>query len=184
MNDDDKLLRKRLAELSARSAARGIWTYSEFLTMAEQSILLDTPELSPFSLFGGYEGAERRLACFGGEETVSYPASPPVSCLIAEPVSRKFAEALSHRDFLGALMSLGIRREMLGDIIVAEPGALIGFAGPRVIEQTIREKLPSGFQRAEFLLEHGFLDAVVPRQELRDFIAKMLRFHNSGEGKQ
>ena len=73
---------------------------------------------------------------------------------------------------------------MLGDIIVAEPGALIGFAGPRVIEQTIREKLPSGFQRAEFLLEHGFLDAVVPRQELRDFIAKMLRFHNSGEGKQ
>ena len=60
---------------------------------------------------------------------------------------------------------------MLGDLNIAEPGALIGFAGPRVIEQTIRQKLPEGFQRAEFLLEHGFLDAVVPRKELKNFIA-------------
>ena len=60
---------------------------------------------------------------------------------------------------------------MLGDLNIAEPGALIGFAGPRVIEQTIRQKLPEGFQRAEFLLEHGFLDAVVPRKEMKSFIA-------------
>jgi acetyl-CoA carboxylase carboxyl transferase subunit beta len=60
---------------------------------------------------------------------------------------------------------------MLGDLNIAEPGALIGFAGPRVIEQTIRQKLPEGFQRSEFLLEHGFLDAVVPRKELKSFIA-------------
>jgi acetyl-CoA carboxylase carboxyl transferase subunit beta len=60
---------------------------------------------------------------------------------------------------------------MLGDINIAEPGALIGFAGPRVIEQTIRQKLPEGFQRAEFLLEHGFLDAVVHRKELKAFIS-------------
>ena len=66
---------------------------------------------------------------------------------------------------------------MLGDVIIAEPGALIGFAGPRVIEQTIRQSLPKGFQRSDFLLSHGFLDAVVPRQELKDFIGKMLRFH-------
>jgi acetyl-CoA carboxylase carboxyl transferase subunit beta len=63
---------------------------------------------------------------------------------------------------------------MLGDLNIAEPGALIGFAGPRVIEQTIRQKLPEGFQRSEFLLEHGFLDAVVPRGELKRFIAKSL----------
>ena len=56
---------------------------------------------------------------------------------------------------------------MLGDLNIAEPGALIGFAGPRVIEQTIRQKLPEGFQRAEFLLQHGFLDAVVPRLQLK-----------------
>jgi len=65
---------------------------------------------------------------------------------------------------------------MLGDLNIAEPGALIGFAGPRVIEQTIRQKLPEGFQRSEFLLKHGMLDAVVPRVELRSFIAKALKY--------
>jgi acetyl-CoA carboxylase carboxyl transferase subunit beta len=65
---------------------------------------------------------------------------------------------------------------MLGDLNVAEPGALIGFAGPRVIEQTIRQKLPEGFQRSEFLLKHGMLDAVVPRLELKSYIATALRF--------
>ncbi|MGA9481478.1 MAG: acetyl-CoA carboxylase, carboxyltransferase subunit beta [Candidatus Acidiferrales bacterium] len=65
---------------------------------------------------------------------------------------------------------------MLGDLNIAEPGALIGFAGPRVIEQTIRQKLPEGFQTAEFLLEHGFLDAVVPRKELKPYISNALDF--------
>ena len=65
---------------------------------------------------------------------------------------------------------------MLGDLNIAEPGALIGFAGPRVIEQTIRQKLPEGFQRSEFLLEHGFLDAVVKRTELKSYIGKSLNF--------
>ncbi len=63
---------------------------------------------------------------------------------------------------------------MLGDVHLAEPGALIGFAGPRVIEQTIREKLPEGFQRAEYLLEHGMVDAVVPRHELRSTISRLI----------
>src|SRR5881628_821332 len=63
---------------------------------------------------------------------------------------------------------------VLGDLNIGEPGALIGFAGPRVIEQTIRQKLPEGFQRSEFLLEHGFLDAVVHRKELKSFIANSL----------
>ncbi len=65
---------------------------------------------------------------------------------------------------------------MLGDLNIAEPGALIGFAGPRVIEQTIRQKLPEGFQTSEFLLQHGFLDAVVKRGEIKDFLAKSLEF--------
>ncbi len=65
---------------------------------------------------------------------------------------------------------------MLGDLNIAEPGALIGFAGPRVIEQTIRQKLPPGFQRSEFLLEHGMLDAVVPRKELKPYIGRALDF--------
>ena len=65
---------------------------------------------------------------------------------------------------------------MLGDVILAEPKALIGFAGPRVIEQTIRQKLPKGFQRSEFLLEHGMVDMVVDRREMKDTIARMLDF--------
>jgi acetyl-CoA carboxylase carboxyl transferase subunit beta len=65
---------------------------------------------------------------------------------------------------------------MLGDLNIAEPGALIGFAGPRVIEQTIRQKLPEGFQRSEFLLEKGFLDAVVPRRELKSYLIRALEF--------
>ncbi len=63
---------------------------------------------------------------------------------------------------------------MLGDLNIAEPGALIGFAGPRVIQQTIRQELPEGFQRSEFLLEHGFLDAVVPRPKLKSTVARAL----------
>jgi acetyl-CoA carboxylase carboxyl transferase subunit beta len=65
---------------------------------------------------------------------------------------------------------------MLGDLNIAEPGALIGFAGPRVIEQTIRQKLPDGFQRSEFLLEHGFLDAIVKRPDLKNYISNALNF--------
>jgi acetyl-CoA carboxylase carboxyl transferase subunit beta len=63
---------------------------------------------------------------------------------------------------------------MLGDLNIAEPNALIGFAGPRVIEQTIRQKLPPGFQRSEFLLEHGFLDAIVPRKDMKLYLTQTL----------
>jgi len=68
---------------------------------------------------------------------------------------------------------------MLGDVNIAEPGAMIGFAGPRVIEQTIRQKLPKGFQRSEFLLQHGFLDVIVPRAQLRDTLARFLRYFSN-----
>ncbi len=68
----------------------------------------------------------------------------------------------------------------LGDIMLAEPGALIGFAGPRVIEQTIKEQLPQGFQRSEYLLDHGFLDRIVPRSEWRAVLAQLLALHEKG----
>ncbi|HUN12130.1 MAG TPA: acetyl-CoA carboxylase carboxyl transferase subunit beta, partial [Rhabdaerophilum sp.] len=64
---------------------------------------------------------------------------------------------------------------MLGDVHIAEPGAMIGFAGPRVIEQTIREKLPEGFQRAEYLRDHGMVDMVLPRQEIRPTVSRLCR---------
>jgi acetyl-CoA carboxylase carboxyl transferase subunit beta len=72
---------------------------------------------------------------------------------------------------------------MLGDVIISEPGALIGFAGPRVIEQTIKQKLPEGFQRAEFLLEHGMVDMIVERTKLKPTLTQILRFLESSAGK-
>lgn len=68
----------------------------------------------------------------------------------------------------------------LGDIILAEPGAMIGFAGPRVIEQTIGESLPEGFQTAEFLLEHGFIDKIVAREDMKDILYQLIRYHKGG----
>ena len=73
---------------------------------------------------------------------------------------------------------------MLGDIILAEPGALIGFAGPRVIEQTIGQKLPEGFQRSEFQQTHGFVDKIVPRSEMRATLAQLLRLHEKNGGRR
>jgi acetyl-CoA carboxylase carboxyl transferase subunit beta len=67
---------------------------------------------------------------------------------------------------------------MLGDIILAEPGSLIGFAGPRVIKQTINQELPEGFQTAEFLLEHGFVDKIVNRNDMKDILSKLLRLNS------
>ncbi|MDW5265603.1 MULTISPECIES: acetyl-CoA carboxylase, carboxyltransferase subunit beta [Acidobacteriaceae] len=72
---------------------------------------------------------------------------------------------------------------MLGDLNIAEPGALIGFAGPRVIEQTIRQKLPEGFQRSEFLIQHGFLDAIVPRKEMKQYLIQALSWMTDSDTK-
>ena len=82
-----------------------------------------------------------------------------------------YVSVLTHPTTGGVSASLG----MLGDINIAEPGALIGFAGPRVIEQTVREKLPEGFQRSEYLLEHGMVDMVVQRNEMKGTLSRVIR---------
>lgn len=88
-----------------------------------------------------------------------------------------YISVLTHPTTGGVSASLG----MLGDVNIAEPGALIGFAGPRVIEQTVREKLPEGFQRSEFLLEKGVIDMIVDRRQLRDEISALLRLLTAGK---
>jgi acetyl-CoA carboxylase carboxyl transferase subunit beta len=118
------------------------------------------------------------VSCSGGarmmEGTVSLMQLAKVSAALARLDEAKlpFISVLTDPTTGGVTASFA----MLGDLNIAEPGALIGFAGPRVIEQTIRQKLPEGFQTAEFLLEHGFLDAVVPRKELKPYIAQALDF--------
>jgi acetyl-CoA carboxylase carboxyl transferase subunit beta len=118
------------------------------------------------------------VSCSGGarmmEGTVSLMQLAKVSAALArlDEVRIPFVSVLTDPTTGGVTASYA----MLGDLNIAEPGALIGFAGPRVIEQTIRQKLPEGFQRAEFLLEHGFLDAVVPRKEMKGYLAQAFGF--------
>ena len=113
------------------------------------------------------------VSCSGGarmmEGTISLMQLAKVSAALARLDEAKlpYISVLTDPTTGGVTASYA----MLGDLNIAEPGALIGFAGPRVIEQTIRQKLPEGFQRAEFLLQHGFLDAVVPRKELKGYIS-------------
>jgi len=116
------------------------------------------------------------VSCSGGarmmEGTISLMQLAKVSAALAKLDDAKvpYISVLTDPTTGGVTASFA----MLGDLNIGEPGALIGFAGPRVIEQTIRQTLPDGFQRSEFLLEHGFLDAVVPRKELKSFIASSL----------
>jgi acetyl-CoA carboxylase carboxyl transferase subunit beta len=116
------------------------------------------------------------VSCSGGarmmEGTISLMQLAKVSAALArlDETTLPYISVLTDPTTGGVTASFA----MLGDLNIAEPGALIGFAGPRVIEQTIRQKLPEGFQRAEFLLEHGFLDAVVPRKEMKAYISTAL----------
>jgi acetyl-CoA carboxylase carboxyl transferase subunit beta len=87
-----------------------------------------------------------------------------------------FISVLTHPTTGGVTASFS----MLGDVNLAEPGALIGFAGPRVIEETIKQELPQGFQRAEFVRDHGMVDRVVDRRELKEMIARLLRHQFAG----
>ncbi len=117
------------------------------------------------------------ISCSGGarmmEGTLSLMQMAKISAALArlDSAGIPFVSVLTDPTTGGVTASFA----MLGDLNVAEPGALIGFAGPRVIEQTIRQKLPAGFQRSEFLLEHGMLDLVVDRREMRETLARSLR---------
>ena len=118
MFDDELLLKKRFEELASRSRNKGIWVFSDFLTTAQQSVLVSMRLPNSFELQGGYDGAERRVACFGSEEDCGYECTPDFVCIKIEPVAQKFADELTHRDFFGSVMALGLKREVLGDIIV------------------------------------------------------------------
>ena len=118
------------------------------------------------------------VSCSGGarmmEGAISLMQMAKIAAALArlDEVRRPYVSVLTDPTTGGVTASFA----MLGDLNIAEPGALIGFAGPRVIEQTIRQKLPEGFQRAEFLLAHGMLDAIVPRKELKPYLAQALGF--------
>lgn len=128
----DTFFLEHLTDLAQRSRNRDCYTFSDFLNPEEQSILLNSKKtLFPFSLFGGVEGAERQMARFGSEDTLGYTQDFPIVCLRVAPKNQKFADTLSHRDFLGTLMGTGIDRRQIGDIILRENEAYI-FVGDKV----------------------------------------------------
>jgi acetyl-CoA carboxylase carboxyl transferase subunit beta len=118
------------------------------------------------------------VSCSGGARMMEGALSLMQMAKISAALARLDSAGLPFLSVLTDPTTGGVTASfaMLGDLNIAEPKALIGFAGPRVIEQTIRQKLPPGFQRSEFLLEHGFVDLVVDRRELKSTIAKALRF--------
>ncbi|AHG75605.1 Acetyl-CoA carboxylase, carboxyl transferase, beta subunit [Mannheimia varigena USDA-ARS-USMARC-1388] len=134
---------------------------AKFVKAAEKALA----EKIPFICFSASGGARMQEALF------SLMQMAKTSAILAKMKEQgvPFISVLTDPTLGGVSASLA----MLGDINIAEPKALIGFAGPRVIEQTVREKLPEGFQRAEFLLEHGAIDMIVPRKEMRDTLARL-----------
>lgn len=119
MADEKEILKKRFRELYNRSQNRGIYVYSDFLNAYEQSLLEEEIRFG-YTLNGGYDDAERKLACFGKENDFGYSPCPPIEIICISPLSEKFADDLNHRDFLGSLMGLGIKRETLGDILISK----------------------------------------------------------------
>ena len=116
--DDVTRLKNRFTELAERAERGGVYTETKFLNMAEQSVLLSMRFPVPCALDGGYEGAERRIAVFGSEDTAGYERASSVRCVRISPRSERFAEELTHRDFLGSVMALGLDRSVIGDIVV------------------------------------------------------------------
>jgi acetyl-CoA carboxylase carboxyl transferase subunit beta len=116
------------------------------------------------------------VSCSGGARMMEGTISLMQLAKVSAALARLDEEKLPYISVLTDPTTGGVTASfaMLGDLNIAEPGALIGFAGPRVIEQTIRQKLPEGFQRSEFLLEHGFLDAVVHRKDMKGFISSAI----------
>ncbi len=140
----------------------------KFARAAQESMRLKAP-LVCFSATGGARMQEGLLSLMQMAKT---------SAVLARMarLGIPFVSVLTHPTTGGVSASLG----MLGDVNIAEPGALIGFAGPRVIEQTVREKLPEGFQRSEFLLEKGAVDMIVDRRQMRDTIASLMALLTAG----
>lgn len=188
---DTKSYRDRLKKAEKESGLKDALITGEGL-LEGQRVMICAME---FRFIGGSMGAvvgekitraidrciERRLplvvvSCSGGarmmEGVISLMQMAKISAALArlEEFRQPYVSVLTDPTTGGVTASFA----MLGDLNIAEPGALIGFAGPRVIEQTIRQKLPDGFQRTEFLLEHGMLDAIVPRKELKAYLGRIL----------
>ena len=123
MSDERTLLKNRFIELAKKSYNAGIFTFTDFLGLAEQDVFEEAKAAIrplPFTVFGGAAGTERVMVRFGDSEELGYELPFPISVVKIEPLSQRFADKLTHRDFLGAILNLGIERSRLGDIVIRE----------------------------------------------------------------
>ena len=173
LNDAVKVGYGRLEGMPVVAAVQDFDFMGGSLGMAAGEAIIKGLELavekaSPFIMFAASGGARMQ----DGILSLMQLPRTTVAVQMLRDARRPYIVVLTNPTTGGVTASYA----MLGDVQIAEPGALIGFAGPRVIEQTIRQKLPEGFQRSEFLLEHGMLDAVVHRKELKSYISRGLDF--------
>ena len=175
MNKEELLLQKRLVELSRIAYTREIVTFSEFLNLNELNILHTTPKnmlLSQYKTYGGYGLSERQMAAFL-PDALYYDYQYPIQIIEISPVNRKFAEELSHRDYLGAVMNLGIERCKLGDILI-EDGKAILFAKEELAGYIMEHltRIRHTTVRTSILL--AFEDSYEPRyEELKGTVASV-----------
>ena len=146
MNQEDELLKKRFAELAKRSYQNNMYTFTGFLNASEQALFFEMEKevsYAGYALWGGTENSERRMLRFGDPEHLGYEEDFPIACIAVKPLMHKFADNLSHRDFLGSLMNLGIERSILGDIYVKDKSAYI------LCEQTMASYIADNLSRVK-----------------------------------
>ncbi len=165
---------KRFEELASRSNERGYTVYSDFLGLSEISEFCAMRFPVPATLWGGYEDAERCVACFGDREYFTDNADYPIKCILIRPVNQKFADTLSHRDFLGSLMGLGIRREVLGDIIISENCGFI-FCLENIADYIIENLTQVRHTTVKCEITEKIPEDVLPQPENREIIVSSER---------
>lgn len=191
MQEEDMMLRRRLKDLAARSYGSNMYLYTGFLSMGEQAVFYEMEKEISYAgcmMNGGPHGCERRMLRFGSPELLGYEEEWPFSCVIVEPLMKKFADNLTHRDYLGALMHLGIERDVIGDIVIRDSIAYIMCTDQMTeyivshldrirhtsVRCTISKKMP---EQAEPVFDSSEL--VVSSQRCDSIVAKVFNFSRS-----
>lgn len=188
----EELLKKRFAELAEKCYQKNQYTFTGFLGLAETACFYEMErELShvPYTVWGGFASAERVMIRFGSRELLGYEEEFPITCVKIAPLAEKFSDALTHRDYLGALMNLGIERDVLGDILIEEKTAWLfcadsmsEFISDNLIKVkhtsvacTIAEEIPSFSSK-----DIQEMKIQVPSERIDGVIAKVYKLSRSG----
>lgn len=174
---EDELLKKRICELAVRSYNNSQFVFTDFLSPSEISVILEIEkdiEYVPHDLYGGAEVCERQMLRFGSEEMFGYVENFPISCVVIEPVMKKFADDFSHRDFLGALMNLGIERSTLGDIFIKDQTAYV-LCIDRIAEFICENLDKVKHTSVKCHIEKGMVEALKPELKREEVIVNSAR---------